>query len=216
MLKNKKGIQWLLVLLVMIAIGYTGYSAYDQAQERKALEAEQEKMKKEREATEKKQERQGMDSSDEMVPKEPDAIPAPAFSASNLSGQKVDLASYKGQKVVLNFWASWCPPCKAEVPHLVKYKNEQAAEQNTEIVAVNLTFQDDGIDSIQSFVKEYGMNFPVLLDEKGDIAPQYSIMTIPTTFILNEEGIIEHQITGPVTDDILTELIDEIDSPVKK
>lgn len=206
--KKKNPVQYVVLALLLVAIGWVGYTAYDNNQTKKAQQAAQVEAQEARVA-------KAAETADETTQQQ-DVIYAPEFVAANLGGQKEALSSYQGKKVVLNFWASWCPPCKAEVPHLVKYKNEKAAEQNTEIVAVNLTFQDDGIDSIQSFVKEYGMNFPVLLDEKGDIAPQYSIMTIPTTFILNEEGIIEHQITGPVTDDILTELIDEIDSPVKK
>ncbi len=206
--KKKNPVQYLVIALLVIAVAWVGYTAYDNNQTKKAQQEAQEKAQQER--VNKQQEQ--TTTADETIAQQPDVVYAPDFEAANLGGQKETLSSYQGKKVVLNFWASWCPPCKAEMPHMVDFQNQHAADLNTEIVAVNLTQQEkSGIGGIKKFVDEYGLNFPVLLDETGAIATQYGIITIPTTFILNEDGAIERQITGPVTDDLLIKLLGEMD-----
>ncbi len=134
---------------------------------------------------------------------------APNFTAKNLEGESVQLTDYEGMKVVLNFWATWCPPCKAEMPHMQKYYEEYAKKHNAEIVAVNLTSQDKGMQQINQFVNDYGLDFPVLLDEDGSISSQYKILTIPTTFILDEKGTIVEEIKGPLSKEHLIHLLAE-------
>lgn len=203
--KKKNPVQYVVLALLLVAIGWVGYTAYDNNQTKKAQQAAQVEAQEARAA-------KAAETADETTQQQPDVIYAPEFVAANLGGQKEALSSYQGKKVVLNFWASWCPPCKAEMPHMVEFQKNDAEAFNTDIVAVNLTQQEkSGIGGIKSFVDEYALNFPVLLDETGEIASQYGIITIPTTFILDEEGAIEHQITGPVTDDLLIKLLTEMD-----
>ncbi|WP_342599919.1 redoxin domain-containing protein [Psychrobacillus sp. FSL H8-0483] len=135
---------------------------------------------------------------------------APNFTLTSLSGKELSLADYKGKRVILNFWATWCPPCKAEMPHMQTYFEEYAEEQNAIVLAVNLTSQDNGIKKIQQFNSEYNLTFPVLLDEKGDVASQYGIITIPTTFVLDEEGYIDKKISGPVSEHMLINLLEQL------
>lgn len=203
--KKRNPVQYLVIALLIVAIGWVGYTAYTNNETKKAQQAAQEQAQQARKAKEAK-------TSTNTTKEDPDVIYAPEFEASNLGGQKETLSSYQGKKVVLNFWASGCPPCKAELPHMVDFQKNNAQALNTDIVAVNLTQQETvNIAGIKDFVKEYGLNFPVLLDETGEIASQYGIVTIPTTFILDEEGAVEHQITGPVTDDLLIKLLTEMD-----
>ena len=136
---------------------------------------------------------------------------APNFVLDTISGEEMSLADLKGQRVILNFWATWCPPCKAEMPHMQNYFEEHAEEQNTTILAVNLTDQDNGLQKIQQFISDYELTFPVVLDVDGEISNQYGIITIPTTFILDEEGNIEQKISGPVSEEMLISLLAQMD-----
>ena len=102
---------------------------------------------------------------------------APNFVLDPISGEEMSLADLKGQRVILNFWATWCPPCKAEMPHMQKYFEEHAEKENTTILAVNLTDQDNGLQKIQQFISDYELTFPVVLDVDGEISNQYGIIT---------------------------------------
>lgn len=134
----------------------------------------------------------------------------PDFTLTTMDGKEVTLSDYKGKKVILNFWASWCPPCKAEMPHMQKYYDKKAEEQNFEILAVNLTSEEKSNRLVEKFVQSYGITFPVPLDEKGNIALKYQVITIPSTFILNTDGQIEHSIIGPMNEDLLETYVEGI------
>ncbi|MGM0845727.1 MAG: peroxiredoxin family protein [Bacillota bacterium] len=135
--------------------------------------------------------------------------PAPDFTLSTLNGETVSLSDYKGKKVILNFWATWCPPCKAEMPHMQNFYEENK-ENGIEIVAVNLTNMDDGKVAIKDFVEDYGLTFPIPLDEEGDIGMQYQAFTIPTSYIIDTEGKIAKKIVGPMDENMMKNLTDEV------
>jgi peroxiredoxin len=136
--------------------------------------------------------------------------PAPDFELTTLAGETVKLSDYKGKKVILNFWATWCPPCKAEMPHMQKFY-EQNEKNGIEIVAVNLTNLDKGQTEIENFVKEYGLTFDIPLDEEGTIGAQYQAFSIPTSYIIDSKGIIMKKIIGPMDEEMLKNLTKEID-----
>jgi len=135
---------------------------------------------------------------------------APDFELKTLDGQTVSLSDYKGKKVILNFWATWCPPCKEEMPHMQKFYEEQAEEKNVEILAVNLTSSDKSVGHVREFVKSYGLTFPVPLDEEGTIGSQYSAITIPTSYLLNTDGTIGEKVIGPMDEEMLEMLVDQL------
>ncbi|MGA9225616.1 MAG: redoxin domain-containing protein, partial [Mesobacillus sp.] len=114
---------------------------------------------------------------------------APDFELTALDGKTVKLSDYRGKKVILNFWATWCPPCKAEMPHMQNFYEENK-DKGVEILAVNLTNMDKGVDEVQKFVKEYGLTFTIPLDEEGVAGTTYQAFTIPTSYILDENGVI--------------------------
>lgn len=130
---------------------------------------------------------------------------APDFELTTLDGKTVKLSDYRGKKVILNFWATWCPPCKAEMPHMQNFYEENK-DQNVEILAVNLTNMDKGRDAIDAFVKEYGLTFPIPLDEEGDAGTTYQAFTIPTSYILDEKGVITKKIVGPMDENMMKDL----------
>lgn len=135
---------------------------------------------------------------------------APNFTLTTLDGEEVTLADYQGKKVVLNFWATWCPPCKAEMPHMQNYYEDMAEKENVEILAVNLTSGDSGVDKVQAFQEDYGLTFPIPLDEEGIVGGTYSILTIPTTYMIDTTGTIQNKIVGPMDEQMLTDLVSNL------
>lgn len=131
---------------------------------------------------------------------------APDFELTTLNGEKVILSDYQGKKVILNFWATWCPPCKAEMPHMQKFY-EKYKDQGVEILAVNLTSQDKGVDKVKAFVEENGLTFPILLDEEGVVGQNYQIATIPTSYMIDTEGNIVKKVVGPMDEEMMESLI---------
>ena len=123
---------------------------------------------------------------------------APDFTLTNLQGDEVTLSELQGKKVILNFWATWCPPCKAEMPHMQDYYKDYADKDNVEIVGVNLTYTNEKIEFIEQFVESYKLTFPILLEKTEVVAKKYEILTIPSTFFIDTEGKIQQQIIGPL------------------
>ena len=129
---------------------------------------------------------------------------APNFELKSLTGEKVTLSDFKGKKIFINFWATWCPPCVEEMPTIQKFYEELADDDNIVILAVNVTDQELKTETVEQFAHEYGISFPILLDQKGDVSMNYNVLTIPTSVIINEEGMLVEQILGPVTEEMLT------------
>lgn len=136
---------------------------------------------------------------------------SPDFELTTLEGEKVKLSDYQGKKVILNFWATWCPPCRAEMPHMQNYFEEHATGNNVEILAVNLTTEDRGIDKVRNFVKEYELTFPIPMDEKGDIGTLYQAVTIPTSYMIDTEGRVQNKVVGPMNETMMKEMIANMD-----
>ncbi|PIC69277.1 thiol-disulfide oxidoreductase [Sporosarcina sp. P16b] len=134
----------------------------------------------------------------------------PDFELSTLSGDIIKLTDYKGKKVIINFWASWCGPCKAEMPHMQNYYAKNKDSANVEIIAVNLTTEERGLVSIEKFVDAYGLTFPIPLDNNGEVMDMYRIMTIPTTYMISTDGTIKHKIIGPMDEKTIKELVDNL------
>lgn len=134
---------------------------------------------------------------------------APDFELTTLDGTPVKLSNFKGKKVILNFWATWCPPCKEEMPHMQNFY-EKFKANGIEIVAVNLTSVDKGQKVIETFVKNIGITFPILLDKDGKIGDIYQTISIPTSYILDSKGIITNKIIGPMDEEMMYILTKDI------
>lgn len=134
---------------------------------------------------------------------------APDFELTTLTGETVKLSDYKGKTVMLNFWASWCPPCRVEMPHMETYYQQYKDEENIEILAVNMTTLERGSqEKVGEFVNKHNLTFPILMDEAGDVMNLYKVMVYPTTYIVNSEGIITDKVMIPLDVDFIKWLIE--------
>ncbi|MCJ7621960.1 MAG: TlpA family protein disulfide reductase [Anaerolineaceae bacterium] len=137
---------------------------------------------------------------------------APDFSVESLDGEIFQLSQYLGKVVILNLWASWCPPCRSEMPAIQAVYDEYKSQGLT-VLAVNMTDQDR-IENVQEFVLEQKLTFPILLDTDGSIGELYNSQALPTTFFINPEGKIDEVIIGgPMSEGLLiskvTSLLEE-------
>lgn len=131
---------------------------------------------------------------------------APDFELPTLDGETVHLSDFYGKPIMLNFWASWCAPCRAEIPDMQKFYEDK----DVAVVAVNLTTSEHSKDAIPEFVDEFGMTFPVLLDEQGAAQTIYQIQPIPTTFLLDSEGYVHNIAYGPLNYDLMVQAFEEM------
>ena len=133
---------------------------------------------------------------------------APDFTLKTPEGEAYTLSSLKGQAVLVNLWATWCPPCRAEMPAIEKMYQEYKG-QGLVVLAVNSTVQDNPFD-IAPFMEENELTFPVLLDETGDVSRMYQVRSLPSTFFINRLGIItEVVVGGPMSEALLRTRIEE-------
>lgn len=120
---------------------------------------------------------------------------APPFTLTDLEGKTVSLADYRGKNVYLNFWASWCPPCRAEMPDMERIYQE-LKDQDFVVLAVNVR---EDPTTVQQFITTNAFTFPVLLDGKGTVVSSYKVSAIPVSVFINKEGVIVSKQVGTMT-----------------
>ena len=120
--------------------------------------------------------------------------PAPNFTFPTLDGKMVSLSDYNGKVVFLNIWATWCPPCREEMPSMEKLYKELKG-QEFEILAVSI--DASGATAVRPFMKEHGLSFPALLDTGGTIRGLYGMTGVPETYVIDKEGVVKQRIIGP-------------------
>lgn len=131
---------------------------------------------------------------------------APQFSGTTLDGQTVSLGDLDGKLVVVNVFASWCGPCRVETPHLVEIYNELDKDE-VEFVGLNL---QETSEAVKSFKEEFAIEYPLLLNEGGEITNIYRPIGLPTTWFIDQEGIIRFTFSGPMTKESLQAILDDV------
>jgi len=117
---------------------------------------------------------------------------APDFTLKDVNGKTINLSSLKGKVILLNFWATWCPPCKAEMPSMNRLYNEIKAK-GFEVVAVST---DNSLSPVKEFLAKSRVDFTVLFDEKKAVSRQYKVFSMPTTFLIDRNGFIVEKYYG--------------------
>lgn len=120
-------------------------------------------------------------------------VRAPDFTLPDLDGNEVSLSDFKGKVIFLHFWATWCPPCRNEMPS-VEVLYQKLKDKDFELLAVSLDRQ--GSSAVEPFIRDYGLTFPILLDLDGKVARTYKVRGIPSTFIVDKEGLIAERVVG--------------------
>lgn len=135
---------------------------------------------------------------------------APDFTLQTLSGESVSLSDFEGKHVIVNFWATWCPPCRAEMPDMEAYY-EKHKENDFVILAVNLTATESNEKVVQSFVEELGLTFPIMLDEENDVAETYAVVGYPTSYFIAKNGVIHNKMIGAMNQEFLAKQVQQME-----
>ncbi|MBR5969184.1 MAG: TlpA family protein disulfide reductase [Lachnospiraceae bacterium] len=144
----------------------------------------------------------------------PDAQPAPDFVLTDQYGNTQSLAQYRGKVVFLNFWATWCPPCRAEMPDIQKLYEEYSAQGDAaEVVILGVAgpgnVDDQDLDGVKAFLEENGYTYPVAMDMTGELFNTYYITAYPTTFMIDKNGSVFGYVQGSLTEDVMRDIIEQ-------
>lgn len=120
-------------------------------------------------------------------------------------GEMYSLSEQEQKLTIVNFFATWCPPCKAEMPHLQSFAEDLPA--GVALIGVNLTDRDNGEQALVNFMETYEVTYPILLDESDEVGTAFRVMSIPTTVLLNAQGEELERLVGPVSEEVLRQLI---------
>jgi peroxiredoxin len=134
---------------------------------------------------------------------------APNFTLSTLDGKVITLSDLRGQVVLVNLWASWCGPCRAEMPAIQRVY-EIYMDKGFRVLAINVTYQDSRA-AAQAFIEGLGLTYPVLLDIDGQVSSSYQLRSLPSSFFIDAEGFIQEiVIGGPMAEALLTIRVEEL------
>ncbi len=125
--------------------------------------------------------------------------PAPDFAIHLPDGSTAHLSDYRGRPVILNFWATWCPPCRLEMPDLVE-TYETHKDEGLVVIAID---DAEAHDLVSAFVEEFGMTMPVVVDPQGDVMRAYKTNSLPSSFFIDRDGVVRVRWLGLLTPDVL-------------
>ncbi len=144
---------------------------------------------------------------------DPDAIPALDFTLSDQFGNSHSLADYKGKTIFLNFWATWCPPCKAEMPEIQQLYENYEREGDNALIVLGVAWPEAGQEKTQEeiadFLEENGYTYPVLMDTEGSLFDGYGISAFPTTFMIDRDGNVFGYLTGQMSYEIMESIVEQ-------
>src|SRR5690625_4579360 len=132
---------------------------------------------------------------------------APDFEVTTLDGDQVKLSDYRGERVMLNFWATWCPPCRAEMPDMQKIYDKE----DVTILAVNMIETESNEEDVVDFIDEFQLTFPVLMDENSDLMVYYKIQAYPTSYMIDSNGTIQFINLGAMNQDQMLQQLNKME-----
>jgi thiol-disulfide isomerase/thioredoxin len=128
----------------------------------------------------------------EVLQPEPWLAPAPPFHLQDMQGSYKHLSDFRGRVMIINFWASWCQPCRQELPSLNRAR-QALAEDEVVMLAINLGEEPQ---AVEAFMNDFPIDFPVLIDQQGIYSQHWQVRALPTTFVLNPRGEIVYRVLG--------------------
>lgn len=134
----------------------------------------------------------------------------PDFTVTDLQGNPVKLSDYKDKIVVINFWATWCPPCKAEMPEFNELAQEFKKDGDVELLEITLVDDRSNKESVLQFISENNLDMNILLDDTGEAASTYGISAIPTTLVAGKNLELHKFFQGQITKDVLLQTVNEV------
>ena len=148
-----------------------------------------------------------------MLAPDPNAYPAPDFVLSDQYGRTHRLSDYKGKVVFLNFWATWCPPCRAEMPDIQSLYEEYKKDGRDDVVILGLaypgSFSEEDVSGVESFLDENGYTYPVVMDTDAGTAADYFIEAFPTTYMIDKKGNVFGYVTGSIDRQTMRDIIEQ-------
>ncbi|QHA90835.1 redoxin domain-containing protein [Bacillus sp. N1-1] len=186
-------------LLIIVIIGMVGWAVYDSTSstdDAKGENSSSDQVANTQPSTQAVEDDDLVESNDVGINK---GQIAPNFKLQTLNGEAVQLSDYKGKRVIVNFWATWCPPCRAEIPDFQKLYEKK----DVEILAVNLTETEESTEGVEGFVKEFGMTFPVVMDVNSDVSNTYQVSAYPTSYMIDSNGRIQFVAMGALNYDLM-------------
>lgn len=133
-----------------------------------------------------------------------------AINLPTTTGEQYRLSEQEHSLTVVNFFATWCPPCKAEMPHLQSFADN--LPMGVALIGINLTARDNGEEALTDFMETYSVTYPILMDEDDAVGKAFQVKSIPTTVLLNAQGEELERIVGPVSEEGLRQLIKKYES----
>ncbi|MFC4389085.1 redoxin domain-containing protein [Gracilibacillus marinus] len=132
---------------------------------------------------------------------------APDFQLQTLSGEEARLSDYRGSRVMINFWATWCPPCRAEMPDMEKFYQDK----DVVILAINLVDTENSLQNVKDFSEEYNLTFPILLDTDMEVSTLYAVRPLPTSYMIDSNGRINNIAFGALNYDLMIQEYERMD-----
>ena len=192
---------WIIGLVVVALVGFAGYTYFEDKKEEQLREEAKVQL------LEKYNSQQQLQTDG---PPEGEGLKigevAADFPIETADGEVVHLSDFRGEPVILNFWATWCPPCRAEMPDMQKVYEDTGVR----ILSANLIETEKSEDHVPQFIEEYGMTFDVYYDRGGIAAQTYRIQPIPTTYFIDSEGVISFIAYGPLNYDMMIQELEKM------
>lgn len=185
-------------------------NATESTEETKKAASDNEEEKQEKEAQESAS---GEEEKEEKDSKERKTVPSIDFTLKDQYGNTHTLSDYKGKTVFLNFWATWCGPCRNEMPEIQKLYEEYQAKEDKDVVILGIAAPDLGGEAseeeIKAFLEENGYTYPVVMDTTGEIFTSYGISAFPTTFMIDKDSNVYGYVSGQLSEDVMRNIIEQ-------
>ena len=193
---------------IQLGAGKVQEEAIEEQEEQKKAAETQTPVEEEKQDEEVESDAQETPKAEESAERE--TVPAPDFTLLDQFGNEHTLSDYKGKTVFLNFWATWCPPCRSEMPEIQELYESYGKNEGDLIVlgiAAPGSGQEGDADEITAFLEENGYSFPVVMDETAKSFTEYGIRAFPTTFMIDKEGSVYGYVEGAMTGEIMESIV---------